>query len=167
MSESIRIRTVTLEDVPALVRVHAGDEDPWGQVAMCAIAVNHRLLRPFHCDIAFLCGDAAGDAEWIASHEPAPVGRQLYLGMLHVRPEARGQDVGSAMVCHGRVRARALGCDCIRTCPEAGAVGFYRRCGLAPQIGTHCADSACGNRGADAAGSVAPRPPDDSTPKEW
>ena len=92
--------------------------------------MNHRLLRGFLIDFATIGEKVVGHAEWIVSDEPPPYGRHLYLGLLQVHPDYRGRGVGRALVEEGIRKANALSCPFVRTIPEEGSPGFYRKCGF-------------------------------------
>ena len=126
----ITIRGVKLQDVPAISAVHRGSEGPWADPVGCAIFVNHRLLRPFHCYVAEHPGQVVGHAEWIVGREPDLPEPQLYLGMLQVREDFQGQGVGRRLIEHGSKLALQEGCGSVRTVPEEGVEGFYARCGF-------------------------------------
>ncbi|HUW82803.1 MAG TPA: GNAT family N-acetyltransferase [Phycisphaerae bacterium] len=134
--DRLHLRRVRLEDVPELVQIHEGSDDPWADPVECALWVNHRLLRPFYGDVAVASGRVVGHAEWIVSNEPQPLGRQLYLGMLQVHPQHRTSGVGRAMIEHGLARARKLSCGRVGTIAEEGSEGFYERCGFHPELRT-------------------------------
>lgn len=48
----LQVRDVTLQDVPAISAVHRDSDGPYVDPVACAIHVNHRLQRPFHCHVA-------------------------------------------------------------------------------------------------------------------
>jgi GNAT superfamily N-acetyltransferase len=132
----VLVRGVALSDVPAIYDVHEGSDGPWIDPFGCAIHVNHRLLRPFHCRVLERDGQVVGHAEWIVNREPDRAAPCLYLGMLQVRADSQGQGIGRRLVADGVAIARDEGCDALRTVPDSSAVGFYDRCGFAPtQIG--------------------------------
>ena len=126
----LSIRPVTLADIPGLLRLHAGCDDPWALPADCALWVNHRLLRGFMIDVAMLGKKPVGHAEWIVSHEPEPLGRFLYLSMIQVHSDHQHQGISRAMLEAGIKKAQKASCPYIRTAPEKGGRGFYRKCGF-------------------------------------
>ena len=125
------IRAVTLADVPAICDIHRGSDGPWVDPVECAVYVNHRLLRPFHCRVLECRGQVVGHAEWIVNREPNRAAPSLYLGMLHVRADSQRQGVGRHLIEDGLHVARQQGCDTLRTVPDDAAVEFYERCGFA------------------------------------
>lgn len=68
---------------------------------MCAIYVNHRLLRPFHCHVAEKDGEVVRHAEWIVGFAPALATPQLYLSIAHVRNGTKGHGSGRRMIDFG------------------------------------------------------------------
>ncbi|MBT3342648.1 MAG: GNAT family N-acetyltransferase [Gemmatimonadetes bacterium] len=124
------VRQVTLRDVPAICDVHRDSDGPWVDPVECAIYVNHRLLRPFHCRIAERDGQVVGHAEWIVNHEPDRDTPCLYLGMLQVRVDSQGTGVGRRLIDDGRALAQRQACTTLRTVPDGGAIGFYEKCGF-------------------------------------
>lgn len=130
MPPDLTIRPVALRDAPAISAVHRGSDGPWVDPVECALFVNHRLLRPFHCFVAERGSDIVGHAEWLVSREPDLPAPLLYLGMLQVRGDSQRQGVGRDLVEHGLDLARNRGCALIRTVPDEGAEGFYARCGF-------------------------------------
>ena len=134
-SMSTLVRNVTLNDVPAITAIHADGEGPWRKPETCAISVNHRLLRPFHCHVAVRDGEPVGHAEWIVDRGPVS-DPFLYLGMLQVREDLRGQGVGRRMIEQGLDLARSEGCQLIRTIPDEEAEPFYAKCGFTLSGGT-------------------------------
>lgn len=131
MASDIAVRPATLADVPGIREVHASCDDPWGDIAQCAIWTNHRLVTGFLVDVASIGRKVVGHAEWILSDEPSPFGRHLYLGMIQVHDRYQRRGVGRQMLRAGVEHARALGCPVLRTHPDDEAMGFYRRCGFA------------------------------------
>lgn len=83
-----------------------------------AIYVNHRLLWPFHCHVAEKGGEVIGHAGWIAGFEPDLAASQLYLGMVHVRNDARGLGVGRRMIDFGEWLAAWKGCGVLAPFPR-------------------------------------------------
>lgn len=128
----VSIRRVVLEDIPALVDIHAGSEGPYTVTVQCAIHLNHRLRRPFLCYVAEDDGKVIGHAEWIVGAEPDITGSQLYLGMLQIREDYRGRGVGRHLVEHGASLGLRYGCRVLRTIPEKDVEAFYRKCGMSP-----------------------------------
>jgi GNAT superfamily N-acetyltransferase len=120
-----------LDDVPGIRDVHSDGGDPWADPAECAIWINHRLLRGCMIDAAVLDGRVVGHAEWQVSHEPEPYGRHLYLSMLEIHPDFRGQGIGREMIEARVPTARESGCPVIRTIPDEDAKGFYAKLGFA------------------------------------
>ena len=130
MQDDITIRPATLSDVPDIRTIHEGDDDPWADIATCAIWTNHRLLRGFLIEVAILDGEAVGHAEWIVSPEPEPIGVHLYLGVLQVRSDVRGLGIGRALVISGKSHAKQVGCSSMRTNPAVETADFYLKNGF-------------------------------------
>jgi len=126
----IRIRNTAIEDVPNIVEMHADGFGPWTALEIgCRPAIQHRLDRPFICQVAEQDGQAVGHAEWIVGEEPGS-DRFLYLGMIQIRPDRRGHGIGKVMLEHGRAEAESLGGGFLRTVPEEDVETFYARCGF-------------------------------------
>jgi GNAT superfamily N-acetyltransferase len=128
MPQSITVRPATLADVPGIREIHDQAEDPWADIAECAIWTNHRLLTGFLIDVATVGGKVVGHAEWIASDEPEPFGRHLYLGMIEIHPRYQRRGVGRKMIEAGLDHARQHDCAALRTHPDDQARGFYQKC---------------------------------------
>jgi GNAT superfamily N-acetyltransferase len=128
MPQSITVRPATLADVPGIREIHDQAEDPWADIAECAIWTNHRLLTGFLIDVATTGGKVVGHAEWIVSDEPEPFGRHLYLGMIEIHPRYQRRGVGRKMIEAGLDHARRHDCTALRTHPDDEARGFYQKC---------------------------------------
>ena len=126
----LEVRPVTLRDVPSLCEVHQGSDGPYPDPVECPIWVNHWLLNGRLCFVAQMGSLVVGHAEWTLGYPPVPSSRQLYLGMLQVRAENRGRNIGRHLVEHGASVARSKGCDRLATVPEPEATGFYLKCGF-------------------------------------
>ncbi len=126
----IEVRPATLSDIPAIVRVEAGENGPWGEPDSCFRWTARRLARGFFIRIAFLDGEPAGHAEWIESGEPH--GRTFYLGALQVRKDLQRAGVGRAMLADGEAEALRRGCGALSTMPDltTGSDAFYAKCGF-------------------------------------
>lgn len=127
---NLEIRPITLHDVPGLCEVHRESDGPYPNPVECPIWVNHWLLNGRLCYVAQEGGVIVGHAEWTLGHEPGLANKQLYLGMLQVREEDRGRNIGRRLVEHGASVARSKGCDRLVTVPESEATGFYLKCGF-------------------------------------
>lgn len=127
---TVTIREATTADLPGITRAHADGEGPWVKEETCAIAVGHRLGRPFHCHVAEVGDEVVGHAEWIRDPGVAEGAPFLYLGLVQIREDVRGSGIGNAVLAHGVGLARQSGCASIRTIPEDDVVGFYERCGF-------------------------------------
>lgn len=127
---SLEFRPVTLRDAPALCEIHRGSDGPYPDPVECPIWVNHSLLNGRLCFVAQEGGLIVGHAEWTLGYEPGQSRRHLYLGMLQVREEYRGQGIGRGLIEHGVSIARSNGCDRLKTVPEPEATDFYLKCGF-------------------------------------
>ncbi|MFQ6041522.1 MAG: GNAT family N-acetyltransferase [Candidatus Poribacteria bacterium] len=132
MSDKVEVRSATLADANGITEIHAECDDPWANLAECAIWVNHQLLRGFFIDVAVIGNQIVGHAEWLLSDEPSPYGKHLYLSMIQVHSDYQRRGVGRAMIEAGIHRAKVLSCPVIRTVPDDDAKDFYKKCGFLP-----------------------------------
>ena len=128
MPQSVAVRPATLADVPGIREIHDNEDDPWADIAECAVWTNHRLVTGFIIDVATIRRRVVGHAEWIVSDEPEPFGRHLYLGMIEVHPRYQRRGVGRKMIEAGLDHARQHNCPALRAHPDNDARGFYRKC---------------------------------------
>ncbi|MBN1259882.1 MAG: GNAT family N-acetyltransferase [Anaerolineae bacterium] len=155
--ETLTVRLATLDDVPAITKIHCSTvsawrhpesravvayEDldlygrwrnggPWMSVELCAVHLDALLSAHHQPLVAVAGGKVVGEAEYILSAE-AGAFSSLHLSVLYVDVAWQGRGVGSALVAAGIAQAHRLGLPAVTTQPEAGAESFYTRLGFAP-----------------------------------
>jgi GNAT superfamily N-acetyltransferase len=119
-----------MEDIAGIQNIHRDCEDPWHDFDECRAWVEKRIERNFYIQVALVCDKIVGHGEWIVSNEPAET--FLYLGMLQIDSEYKGQGIGRRMIEDGTRYAKENSCTRIVTIPETddSTILFYEKCGF-------------------------------------
>lgn len=148
MSDII-VKPAKKEDIPDILNIHMGEDDPWSDKKSCESWINRRLERGFYIQAGLYDGRLVGHGEWVLSDEPR--GKYLYLGVMQIEGDYRRRGVGRAMIDNAVKYARKNGCEYLSTIPDEdmGSENFYLKCGFHTAREFKSCEMQTKNRGGD------------------